>query len=433
MRFRHRAQQALCYQLQHRLFANRQAGQVSVLEIAGRDHCMVVGHFFVVDDRTGITGNGDPFAKRHGVGNQIDQHRQSLRHIRSQIAAVRAGIGAELLFVQILEVVQGLLGRISQQSVGIPLEGSQVIEGGRLFQFVAAFHLFDRHIRTLAGGFQLLGSSLVRHAFPGNGKTGQLQDYRVKRNRLEGVDLGFPLDDERQCRGHDAPNIQSAVVQHRKQSCGVDTNQPVRLGAAESSLAQTVIIGTGAQVCKALPYGGVLHRGNPQPLHGFAASRQLIDAAENQFALASGITGVYHLGHIRGVHQLFQHSKLFLFVFTHHHLPVFRQDGQIVITPLSVVRVIYIGIGQPGQMTHAPADPPAVTLQIPVFTDGCADHGGQTLCNRRFFSNHKFHHLHPPILPAQACAVFSQCCFPHPAAGHSRTGSHSGTAFPANR
>ena len=289
MRFRHRAQQAQGYKFQNHPFTHRQTGQVSVLEIAGRDHCMVVGHFFVVDNLSRITGNGDPFAKRHGIGNQIDQHRQSLRHIRSQIAAVRAGIGAELLFVQILEVVQGLLGRISQQSVGIPLEGSQVIEGGRLFGFVAAFHLFDRHIRTLAGGFQLLGSSLIRHAFPGNGKTRQLQDYRVKRNRLEGVNLGFPLDDEGQRRGHDAPDVEGTVVQHGKQSCGVDPHQPVCLGAAEGRIPQAVIIGTGAQVCKALPNSGILHRGNPEPLHGFAASRQLIDTAENQFALASGI------------------------------------------------------------------------------------------------------------------------------------------------
>ncbi len=142
---------------------------------------------------------------------------------------------------------------------------------------------------------------------------------------------------------------------------------------------QTVIVRTGAQVCKALPDGGILHAGDPQPLHGLRASCQFIDAAENQFALASGIAGVYHLGHVRGVHQLFQHSKLFLLVFTHHHLPVFRQDGQIVIAPLGIVRVIYIGIRQPSQMPHAPADPPAVSLQIAVLAVSRADHGGQHL------------------------------------------------------
>ena len=110
MRFRHRAQQAQSYKFQNHPFTHRQAGQVCAMKIAGRNHRMVVGHFLIVDDQSLIAGNGDPFAKRHGVGNQIDQHRQSLRHIRSQIAAVCAGIGAELLFIEVLQIVQGLLG-----------------------------------------------------------------------------------------------------------------------------------------------------------------------------------------------------------------------------------------------------------------------------------------------------------------------------------
>ena len=198
---------------------------------------------------------------------------------------------------------------------------------------------------------------------------------------------------------------------------------------------QTVIIRAGAQVCKTLSDGRVLHRGNPQPFHGLLASCQLIDAAENQLALAPGVAGVHHLGHIRGIHQLFQHIKLFLFVFAHRHLPVLGQDGKILIAPLGILGVIAVGVGQPSQMSHAPADPPAVPLQVAVLTGCCPNHGGQTLGNRGFLSNHEFisHYLHPPILPAQMRTVFSQCCFLLSAAGHSRTGSHSGTAFPADR
>src|SRR5699024_11266988 len=56
--------------------------------------------------------------------------------------------------------------------------------------------------------------------------------------------------------------------------------------------------------------------------------------------------------------------KLFLLVLAHHHLPGFRQNGQIVIAPLGVVRVISVGVGQTSQMAHTPADPPAAALQI---------------------------------------------------------------------
>ena len=76
---------------------------------------MVVGHFLVVDDRRRIAGNGDAFAKRHGVGDQIHQHRQALGHVGGQVAAVRPGIGAELLFIEVLQVVQCLLRREPQQ------------------------------------------------------------------------------------------------------------------------------------------------------------------------------------------------------------------------------------------------------------------------------------------------------------------------------
>ena len=277
----HGTQQTQGHQLQHRFFSRRKGRKVCILEISGRDYCVVVGYFLIVDDCLRITGNGDPFAKRHSIGNQIHQHRQAVCHITGQIAAVSTGIGAELLFIQALQIVQGLLGRKSKQTVGISLQGSQVIEGRRLFGLFLALHLFDCDICTLTGFFQLLGSGLIRHALPGYGKTGQLQRHGIKGNRLKGVDLSFSLDNERQRWGHHTPDVEGAVVQHGKKPCGIDPYQPVGLGTAESSIPKSIIIYTWAQVCKALPYGGVLHRRNPEPFHRLLAACQLIDAAED--------------------------------------------------------------------------------------------------------------------------------------------------------
>ena len=394
---------------------------------------MVVGYFLIVDDRLRITGNGDSFAKRHSIGNQLDQHRQAVCHITSQIAAVSTGIGAELLFIQALQIVQGLLGCKSKQAVGVSLQSSQVIEGRRLFGLFLALHLFDCDSCTLAGFFQLFCACSVTYALPGYGKTGQLQRHGIKGNRLKGVDLSFSLDNERQRWGHNAPDVEGAVVQHGKKPCGIDPHQPVGLGTAEGSIPKSVIVRTGAQVCKAFPYGGVLHRRNPEPFHRLLTVCQLIDAAEDQLTLASGIAGIYHLRHIRGIHQLFENIKLLFLIFSHHHLPMFRQNRQVIISPLGILGIITVCIRKTGQMAHAPADTPAVTLQIPVLTSSCTDYRSQTLCNRWFFSDYQFisHHLQPPILPAQACAVFSLCCFPHPVAGYNQTGSHSGTVSPA--
>ena len=181
------AHQTQGHQLQHRFFSRRKGRKVCILEISGRDYCVMVGYFLIVDYRLRITGNGDFFAKRHGVDNQVHQHRQAVCHITGQIAAVSTGIGAELLFIQALQIVQGLLGRKSKQTVGISLQGSQVIEGRRLFGLFLALHLFDRDSCTLAGFFQLLSSGLIRHAIPGYGKTGQLKRHGIKGDAGRGI------------------------------------------------------------------------------------------------------------------------------------------------------------------------------------------------------------------------------------------------------
>ena len=278
------------------------------------------------------------------------------------------------------------------------MEGGEVIEGGRLLGFVLAFHLFHRGSRTLTGSFQLFGIGFLVHAGAGSGKTGQVQRHSIERHRLEGVDLGLPLDDESQCRGHDAANVEGAVVQHRKQPGGVDTHQPVRLGPAEGRLVQPVIVRAGAQVGKALPDGGILHAGNPQPFHGLLAARQAVDRAENQLALAPGVAGVDYLGHVLPPQQGAQHVKLVPLILGDGKTPGFRQNGQVIIAPLGIVGVVGGGIRQPGQMPQAPAHQPAAALQVAVFAGSGPQHGGQGFCHRGLFSDHKAHLPQPPFL-----------------------------------
>lgn len=60
---------------------------------------MVVGHFLVIDDLGRIAGKLHTSGKGQRPSGEPDQLRQTRRHIRSQITAVRPGIGAELLFM----------------------------------------------------------------------------------------------------------------------------------------------------------------------------------------------------------------------------------------------------------------------------------------------------------------------------------------------
>ena len=100
---------------------------------------MVVADLLVIDDLLCMDRNSTPKSKRYRCVH--DQAGQACRHILGQIAAVGTGIGDELFLVERLGVVQGLLCRESQHPVGIPLQSSQVVEGGRTFGFLLALAL----------------------------------------------------------------------------------------------------------------------------------------------------------------------------------------------------------------------------------------------------------------------------------------------------
>ena len=54
-------------------------------------------------------------------GSAQDDGRDTSQHIVREIAAVRPGIGTQLLFIQGLQIIQGLLGSEAANPVGIPL------------------------------------------------------------------------------------------------------------------------------------------------------------------------------------------------------------------------------------------------------------------------------------------------------------------------
>ena len=69
-----------------------------------------------------------------GKGQQLQQIRYKmlccLAHVLGQILAVRAGIGQQLLFIELLGIIKGLLGGKSKQAVGLPLQGGEIVKTG---------------------------------------------------------------------------------------------------------------------------------------------------------------------------------------------------------------------------------------------------------------------------------------------------------------
>ena len=315
-----------------------------------------------------------------------------LRHRGFQIvceeAAVRAGIGAELLFIEGLQVVKRLLCGIAQRAVGIPLERGQVVEQRRFLRFLRALHRLDRDRLTGAGGGKSVRLRFFFELFGHGGKIAAAKIYRVKGFRAERPDLRLPLDDERQRRGHDAPHVEGAVVQHRKEPCGVDAHQPVRAGAAEGGLIQPVIFTPRTQLRKALSDGLVLHGGDPQPLHGLCAACHVVDGAEDKLPLAPRVAGVDDLGHVLPAHEVPQQLELFGFVRFQREAPACGQDGQIVVAPLGVLFIVHIRARQLRQMPEAPAHKVAASRKIAVVAFGRAQHGGDGLGDGGLFRDH---------------------------------------------
>ena len=351
---------------------------------------MVVGDFGAVAHLGGQ--NGVRHSHPADLRRRSRQCRNCPFHIGGQIPAVGAGISAELLFIQCLEIVQGLLGRVAKLPVGIPLESGQVIEGRRLFRFFFLLHSLDQGGLVFADIRHRLGRRFLGAFLTGGRKSSAVKDRRVKRDRLEGADLGFPLDDQGQRWGHHAPDVQSAVVQHAEKPSGIDPHQPVGFGPAQGGRIQPVIVAARFEGRKALPDGGILHAGNPQPEHGLLAAGQVVDGAEDGLSLAPGIAGVHHLGHIGPLHQFFQQVKLFFLIGGHRILPFLRQDRQVLIAPLGIVRVIDGGIRKLRQVAETPAHQIPAAFQVAILSVPRPQHRGDALCHGGLLCDHKSAH-----------------------------------------
>ena len=320
-----RPKQGQRHQPQDLPFSQGQGGEVRGGGAPGRDNSVVVGHFLTVADLGGQHGSRRVQTADGSSGG--DQGGDGILHIVRQKPAVRPGVGTQLLFIEGLEVVQGLLGGVAQGAVGLPLEGGEVVEGRGLFGLLPMFHFLNGDGAALAAGSNVAGLFLNVDPLPGQGHAAAVQLHGVERFRGKGGDLRLPLDDERQ-RGRDhAANVQRPAIENGEQAGGVDAHQPIRLGPAQGRLVQAVIVPAGTEVFKALPDGPVLHAGDPQPLHGLGASGQMVGGAEDQLPLPASVAGVHHLGHILPTQQGPQSVELALLVLADGKPPAVRQNG----------------------------------------------------------------------------------------------------------
>ena len=139
-----------------------------------------------------------------------------------QIPAVRAGIGQQLLFIERLGVVQGLLGRVAEYPVCLPLQGGQVVQLGRLLRLFLPHQGYTHGLLSVAGVPDGLGILHGRNFFRNRRSSLQRQAHMMVFLLAEQDDFAVPVGQHRQGGRLHPPHIQGAVVEDREQAVCVD-------------------------------------------------------------------------------------------------------------------------------------------------------------------------------------------------------------------
>ena len=256
MWFIHRTKQAPCRQLQHLAFAQRQRGHIYLFRADGGNNGVVIGDFFTAAYLLGADGRRLLHAADSGSGG--DKAGDAALHIVGQEAAVGARVGTELLFIERLEIVEGLLRGVAENAVGVALEGGQIVERGRFLRLFLALHAFDGYCLALAGVGDGVGILSVFHSVCRGGKAAIKLDG-VERLCHKCGDLRLTLYQQRQRGRHDAPDVQCASIRQGKIPRGVDAHQPIGLGTAQGRLMQAIIVAPRPKLLEAAADGIILH------------------------------------------------------------------------------------------------------------------------------------------------------------------------------
>ena len=164
---------------------------------------------------------------------QVDHAGSRFCHVGGQIPAVRAGIGQQLLFVEALGVIKGLLRRVSEQAVCLTLQGGKVIELWRLFLLLLLRDGSTGDGHTLAHSrclFRLRRiGEFLRHRFGSVQHQAQQMIFFLVKQR----DLRVTLRQHCQCGCLHTAHIQGAVIEDGEKTSGIDPHQPIRFLAAQ--------------------------------------------------------------------------------------------------------------------------------------------------------------------------------------------------------
>ena len=179
-----------------------------------------------------------------GPGQLLQQLLCRLSHILGDIPAVRAGVGNQPCFIELLQRIQCFQCRISAQPVGFPLQGGQIHQLRRLLDDCFLGHSGHIPVGAPAALHQFLGLSFGGN-FSRPGKASKVGSDNKILDRLEVCYFPIPLYHQcyRWCL-HPA-HRQSPVIDLGVQTGQVHSDHPIGLLAASCRFIQQIIVLSG--------------------------------------------------------------------------------------------------------------------------------------------------------------------------------------------
>ena len=369
---------------------------------------MVVGHLAPVHATTGERAQTADMTSQLFVALQLfEQLGDGLENIVGNIAAARAWVGDELGLVELLGNGERLLRREPIAAVGFLLQGGKVVEQGRLFCLLLMLYLYDTDffacfLDTLVKAVCrvavlpfLLGGEL-HHLFPFafHGKVELPEGFGRKASV-------FPIAgaDHRQ-RGclYATDGVGAPTGGKAERLRAVDAHEPVGFAAGTGGKVEVVVVCSITQVIESLADGLVGQRADPQAVERRVAVDVLVEIAEDEFALSSGI----------GRHDdalalfkeppddvdLFEHAAVgsvtFLRLFcSGDKLERIGDDRQGV--AVKAFYVVGFGQGELHEVSERPRHGIAVAREITFFPFAGVHHAGYLAGDARLFCNDCLH------------------------------------------
>ena len=206
-RLRRRTQQLAADQQKDIALAHRQRRYIRLFQLQSGNQGMVIGYLLVVHQRRNIGEKLRAGVEGRHPCRQMQDHGGGLRHVARQIPAVRAGIGQQLLFIERLGVVQGLLGRVAKHPVCLPLQGGQVVQFGRLLRLFLPHQGYTHGSLPVTGVPDGLGVLRGNNAVADRLGPLQRQPHMMVFLLAEQDDLAVPVGQHRQGRCLHPPHI----------------------------------------------------------------------------------------------------------------------------------------------------------------------------------------------------------------------------------